>query len=351
MMVRRFLTLAVVTIAVSLVAAGCGGGSDKQSGRVTQSAGLQKLKVGWIGQLSDAGMIVADKQGYFRGQGLDPKFVQFDSGATMVAPLATGQLDFGGGAFSAGFANAVLQGRPMVMIADKNSYRNGHATDVIEVGMKVAGQIRSPADFRGRKVGIAAAPGTSAYVQFLQLLPKNGLKTSDVSLTSYSPSDLLLAVRQGAVDVGVMSEPTATEAEIKGYAKPMMTGAQFAPGAQVAVLFTSKKLTTSQPALVQRFVNAYACGVRDYRAAMDKGTARAKIIGEISAATSVAPDIVAKARPVGLADDLNVNAASVAQTIKALQDNGALKQSLDAGSLIDNSFATKATNTLSCPTG
>jgi len=50
---------------------------------------------------------LADTLGYFHDEGLNVQFVNFDSAAQMVAPLAAGQLDVGAGAVSAARLNGI----------------------------------------------------------------------------------------------------------------------------------------------------------------------------------------------------------------------------------------------------
>ncbi|TYB48228.1 ABC transporter substrate-binding protein [Actinomadura chibensis] len=336
---------AALALGFALGAAACG------SGESTVGTVKSKVKIGWIGQMSDAGLIMARASGYFKGQGLDVQFVQFKSGADMVAPLATGELDFGAGAYSAGFANAVNRGRPMVMIADKNSSQPKHSTEIIEVRKDLAGKIKNVAGFAGHRIGFASSEGTSAWVYQSQLLERNGLALKDLKITYYSPSDLYLALKQGAVDVGLMSEPTATQAEKDGVAVPLMTGDDYAPLAQIAVLFTSSKLASSSKPTVQKFVNAYACGVRQYTAAMDGGTGKEGVTKTIADATGIPADIVAAARPAGFSKDLTVNARSIAFISDQLAAKGLIKKAPEVSKLIDNGFVQKATGEkLACPT-
>ena len=52
------------------------------------AAGLQTVHVGIADASSDVVFFIADKKGYFRAEGIDAKFIPFDSGAKMVAPSA-----------------------------------------------------------------------------------------------------------------------------------------------------------------------------------------------------------------------------------------------------------------------
>ncbi len=76
----------------------------------TALAAGDTVRVGIIGTISDAGLLIADRKGYFNQEGINAVFTAFDSAARMVAPLGAGQLDVGAGSASAGLYNAVARG-------------------------------------------------------------------------------------------------------------------------------------------------------------------------------------------------------------------------------------------------
>ncbi len=83
------------------------------------SFAADKVTIGIVNAVSDGGLFIAEAKGYFKEAGIEASFVEFDTGAKMVAPLGAGQLDVGGGAASAGLYNAVERGITIKMVADK----------------------------------------------------------------------------------------------------------------------------------------------------------------------------------------------------------------------------------------
>src|SRR5438270_4366207 len=77
------------------------------------------VRVGITNVSTDVGFFIADKKGYFRDEGLNVVFTEFNSAAKMIAPLGTGQLDVGGGTVSAGLYNAVARKIDIKVVADK----------------------------------------------------------------------------------------------------------------------------------------------------------------------------------------------------------------------------------------
>jgi NitT/TauT family transport system substrate-binding protein len=65
-------------------------------------AARQKVRYGTLQIFGDAGIFIGMDEGFFTEQGIDVDLTTFDSAANMVAPLATNQLEAGGGAPSAG---------------------------------------------------------------------------------------------------------------------------------------------------------------------------------------------------------------------------------------------------------
>ena len=65
-----------------------------------------KVMVGTGGSAGDAPFYIAQDKGYFKSEGLDVDLIVLDSGAKVIAPLGTGELDVGSGALSVGFWNA-----------------------------------------------------------------------------------------------------------------------------------------------------------------------------------------------------------------------------------------------------
>src|SRR3954466_15793480 len=63
------------------------------------------VSVGITNSATDVGLLIADRRGYFRDEGLDVTLQVFDSAARMIAPFASGDLDVGSGAASAGLYN------------------------------------------------------------------------------------------------------------------------------------------------------------------------------------------------------------------------------------------------------
>ena len=76
-----------------------------------------KVAVGTGGSVSDAPFYIAYDKGFFKDEGLDVDLIVLDSGAKVIAPLGTGELDVGSGALSVGFWNALVRGIKFRIVA------------------------------------------------------------------------------------------------------------------------------------------------------------------------------------------------------------------------------------------
>src|SRR5664279_2197625 len=92
------------------------------------SFGAEKttVRIGVTNASSDVAFHISDDRGFFAEEGLAPEYIPLKSATDMVAPLATGQLDVGGGGASAALYNAAARGLELRIVADKGSMPAGY---------------------------------------------------------------------------------------------------------------------------------------------------------------------------------------------------------------------------------
>jgi NitT/TauT family transport system substrate-binding protein len=124
---------------------------------VADGARAETVRVGIVGASSDAPFFIADAKGYFSAEGLVLELTSFDSGAKMVAPLGTGDLDAGGGAVSVGLYNAVKRGVGLKIVADKVHYGPGYgfASLLVRKELVESGKFKSYGDLKGLRVALS----------------------------------------------------------------------------------------------------------------------------------------------------------------------------------------------------
>jgi ABC-type nitrate/sulfonate/bicarbonate transport system substrate-binding protein len=149
---------------------------------VADGARAETVRVGIVGASSDAPFFIADAKGYFSAEGLVLELTSFDSGAKMVAPLGTGDLDAGGGAVSVGLYNAVKRGVGLKIVADKVHYGPGYgfASLLVRKELVESGKFKSYGDLKGLRVALSGV-GIGDESVLNEALKRGGLKWGDAA--------------------------------------------------------------------------------------------------------------------------------------------------------------------------
>ena len=164
------------------------------------------VSIGSTNTAADVTNFIADKRGYFAAEGITAKFVRFDAAARMIAPMASGELDVGGGGISAGLFNAVARGIGLKIVADRSTAIKGAGTGAIMVRKALvdSGAYSSPRDLKGRKLAIPApGTGTSTSIAFVGALNRLVLKKVAVLATYPEPASRALAAFLGEYGITV----------------------------------------------------------------------------------------------------------------------------------------------------
>lgn len=208
---------------------------------------------------------LADRLGYFKAEGLNVQTTVINSGATMVAPLGTGQLDVGGGAISAGLYNAVTRGIDIRIVADMGSDPPGYGFQKVVVRKSLidSGGFKSLKDLKGKRIAITAK-GISTTALVNALLQKARLTMNDVDLVYMGVADQITAMSTGAIDVSLMPEPGPTIAQSKGVGVPVMRDDEYYPNQELIVVLYGSSLLHARRDVGVRFMRAYLKAVRLY---------------------------------------------------------------------------------------
>jgi NitT/TauT family transport system substrate-binding protein len=303
-------------------------------------AALQKVRYGELLLFSDAGVYIGMEQGYFAEQGIDVDLTTFDSAANMVAPLATNQLEVGGGATSAGLFNALRTGVNVRIVADK-----GHS-DATPPGFPVSiylvrkdlvdsGRYKSVADLKGMR-SAKPATGISPELDLAALLREGGLKESDLDISLMSFPDMVPAFANNNLDFAWSVEPFATILLNQGQVVTIRRDYEVNPTNQVAVLLYSPDFSRSD--LGTKFMVAYLKGLRVYNDAFLKHepAARDKAVDALIKHTQVkSPAIYDQLALTALDGDGKMDLASFDQQQDFFLASGAQQARVDLSQFID----------------
>jgi NitT/TauT family transport system substrate-binding protein len=259
----------------------------EQGGAVAapKPAALQKVRYGDLGIRGDVGIYVGIEEGYYAEQGIEVDLTTFDSAANMVAPLATNQLDAGGGAPSAGLYNALRSGVNVRIVAER-----GHSDPtppgfpvsiyLVRKALVDSGRVRSVADLKGLRFA-QPARGISPELDLVAFLKQGGLTPSDLDTTIMSFPDMVSAYANDNLDFSFIVEPFATIALNQGTVAVLGYDHEVNPYHQVAVLLYSPDFSKSD--LAVKFMVGFLRGVRLYNDGFRKGdpTAREKVVNAL----------------------------------------------------------------------
>jgi NitT/TauT family transport system substrate-binding protein len=315
---------------------------------VAAAATAQPITVGATMSSSDAPIYIADKQGYFRAEGLDVKVANFRSAADMVAPLGAGQIEAGAGSASAGLYNAVARGIAIKIVADKASSPPGYGATKILVRRDhiESGRYKTLADLKGMKFAMNA-PGVSNTSTLNTLLKSAGLKYSDVETIDLPFPDHVAALKNKSVDASASVEPGPALAVKNGDAVVIKSDDEILPNHQIAVLLYAEDFARKRPDAARSFMRAYLRAVRFYNGALKDGRLEGPnadaVIAILSEATPIkSRDIYKSITPTGMNPDGRVNRASLAYDLAFYAEQGLVKGTVKLDDAVDGSFVEAA---------
>ncbi len=312
-------------------------------------AAADKVAVGTGGSASDAPFYIAYDQGYFKDEGLDVDLIVLDSGAKVIAPLGTGELDVGSGALSVGFWNALLRGVKFRIVADRGHAEAGYLyqTVFIRKDLVDGGQFKSLKDLKGLRMGFAAQ-GVTSLSLLNEAAKYAGIRFEDITPVYLSFPQQIAALQNKALDGTLLIEPQATVAVNAGIGVRFMDTNVFYPHQQISVIFYSDKFATGRKDVADRFMRAWLRGVRAYNDTIRDG----KIVGAddvvqtMAKSFNMSPALVREMYSQAVDVDGAVNAAGIQKDLDFFRQQGWVAGGINAGDVIDMSFARKASAAL-----
>jgi len=290
-------------------------------------------------------LTIAEQRGYFKAEGLEISIVDFAGGARALQAVVGGSADVVSGAFEHTI-NMQAKGqrlRAFVLM--------GRAPQIVlGVSTKSMAGYKTPADLKGKKIGVTA-PGSSTNVMVNFFLAKAGLKPSDVSIIgvgaaqgavaamragqidAISNLDPVITLLQRAGDIRIVSDTRILSESEKVFGGPMPAACLYAPQS-----FIDKNPATTQ-ALANAIVRAdkwiQAAGPKDIIEAVPEsyllGDRAVYIDAFLAAKGALSPD--------GLVPD---KGADTALRALASIDPEIAKAQLDLGAVWTNDFVKKA---------
>ncbi len=242
------------------------------AGALTPAFAADKVKVGILPLTSHSPDIIAQGRGYFAKHGIDASFVTFLAAQPMAVAIASGDVDFGITAITAGLISLADKGAVKV-IGGALEEAPGVEGEKIIVSKKAYDEgVTTPAKLKGRSFGITTV-GSSFHYMAHKIAHKEGFPDSGIHLkTLQKVPTIIAALKSGQIDAWSIV-PNIADALAKGPSvKQIGKISDYIPHYQVTTVFTSTANIEKKPDLVRRFLAAYSMGVADYNKALVEKT-------------------------------------------------------------------------------
>ena len=249
-------------------------------GAMIGPAGAQQLvplTIAVVPSVPSASTYVALDKGYFRAAGLDVKIERIDSLSKAVAFVATNQVQVAQGGINAGVFNSIAGGLPVTLVLEAGSTPLYHRL-LLRPDLK--DKIKTPADLKGRSIGISA-PGSTSVYEIAMVLEGAGLTIQDVDLKYITFPQMPAALANGAVEVALMVAPfseLAIEKKIGvAWIDPEHGHIKALPMTNVGYIANVDWINQNRE-LAKRAIVALARAGRDYCQAYHHGPNRSEVI-------------------------------------------------------------------------
>ncbi len=209
-------------------------------------------------------LTIAEKKGFFQEEGLEVEISDFAGGAKSLQAMMGGSTDVTTGAYE----HTILmqaKGQEIRALLELGRFPG----IVLVVRKSLAGEIKSVADLKGRKIGVTA-PGSSTNFFVNALLAKEGLTPDDVSFVSVGGGPSAVAAMQhGEIDAMANLDPVISKLQQTDAVSVLVdtrteegVKAVFGGPVPAAVLYAKADFIEANPETTQALVNALMKSLR-----------------------------------------------------------------------------------------
>lgn len=291
-------------------------------------------------------VIIADRKGYFKDEGLSVEISAFSGGSKALEALLGGSLDMVSGAYSNTLTMAA-KGQKLVEFVEQIRCPGF----VLAVSKRRAAGFKGPQDMKGWNIGVSA-PGSSTHMVLNYILAKAGLAPTDVSVIGVGTSaGAVAAMRAGSIDAILNSDPVITILLSSGDAinavdmrSPETSGAVFGGPYPEASVYVTAAFAAKNPHTMQAVANAVVRAEKWMAAATPEEIAGALpeeyLLGDKAIYLKAMAAMRSCYSPDGL---MSPEAATAVLKVLSAFDEGVRDAKINAGTTYDNSFVQRAT--------
>jgi NitT/TauT family transport system substrate-binding protein len=200
---RPHRLLAVLLVALSALTAGCG--ALGQEPEAAAADGPPILRVGLptgVTSFANADILVAQEKGFLADYGVAVQVQNLKSGVSVVQAVADGEIDVGAASIEP-VVNSAANGGDTVII--------GAYSDRLAVSAVTPKDILTPADLRGRPVGVQEV-GAFREVMTRLVLQQGGLTPNDVQYVPVDAQSYTAALVDGRIQSAILQTEQAVAA-------------------------------------------------------------------------------------------------------------------------------------------
>ncbi|MEU6919144.1 ABC transporter substrate-binding protein [Streptomyces olindensis] len=218
-----------------------------------------KIMVGGLDKVIYLPAMLTQRLGYFDAEGLDVQLLTEPAGVQAETALVSGQVQG-----AVGFYDHTLDLQTKGKHIESVVQFSRAPGEVELVSEKAAGDITSPKDFKGKKLGITGL-GSSTDFLTKYLAVKNGVKISDFTPVAVGAGPTFIsALQKGSIDGGMTTDPTVAQVLDKKAGRILLDmrtpqGSQEALGGPYpsSSLYMQTDWVNSHKSTVQKLVNAF----------------------------------------------------------------------------------------------
>lgn len=200
-------------------------------------------------------VFAAEDKGFWKEQGLEVKWIPFNTGTAMHQALAAGEVDT---AIVTGTSAvlAISRGLPEVIVADLKGYENYFIFVLPDSPLK------SPPEIKGRTLGVTRLAGTT-YAYARAMVKALGLERQVKLVGTGGTREMVAALRAKKVDSILTSDYTMAALLVKGETRPLLRVRDYLPQDWTDLLMVaSLALVEKRPGVVKGAVAAIIKGAQ-----------------------------------------------------------------------------------------
>jgi NitT/TauT family transport system substrate-binding protein len=202
---------------------------------------------------------LAEQLGYFKEQGLEVELLTEPAGVQAENAMLAGEVQA-----VVGFYDHSIDLQSKGKLVESIVQFSQAPGEVELVSSKVADKVHSPADFKGKHLGVTGLGSSTSFLTSY-LAVKNGVKIGEFVLVPVGAgSTFIAAIQQGKIDAGMTTEPTISRLLKTGEAKvlvdlrsPDKTRAALGGPYPAACLYAQTSWVDKHKDAAQKLANAF----------------------------------------------------------------------------------------------